>query len=145
MPSCYLIALCAGSSLDRDTNSFSLFSLIDELAAPEGGVYPLEFHTYWELEPEELNQAFEFKVYVEDAGGRELHPTVPFRLMSSARRWRQRSLGIRVPNETGEFHLRVQWKRAGEESWTTVPVRWPLVLTIGSPPQPSEQASATVE
>lgn len=140
MPSCYLLTVCDGSALDRDTNSFSLFSLVEQLVVEAGGGLQLEIHTYWELEPDELHQEFELRILLEDRQGQEILPTMPFKLVSSARRWRMRALGIKVPGESGEYHVRAQWRRGTDGPWTSEHLRWPLMLTVEAP-RPSTAAT----
>lgn len=61
MPSTYLIAVCEGSSLDSQSNNWTLYSLIEEVqlkpaAVNEGApiILPLQLHVYWQFSPAEL-------------------------------------------------------------------------------------------
>ena len=66
MPSCYLLAVCSGSSLDQQSNNVTLFNLVEQLnlrpgAEPPRGLIPLEIHAYFELAPEEVGFEFEIR------------------------------------------------------------------------------------
>ncbi len=129
MPSCYFLALASDSSLDRDTNNFSLFKLTEEMqitisgTPPQGPVLPIELHAYWMFEPGEIGRSFEFQFLFEkpEAGVK----SEPIPLQSDKKRLRVRNRGLPVlPN--GEFRVRTQWRAVGENEWHLEPQIWPV-------------------
>ena len=140
MPECYLLALAQSSSLDAETNNFSLFGLIEEVAVPGPNAFlPLEFHAYWKFAPEELNVAFEIRLRLTD--GKTDHPSPVTSLQSSTARLRGRGAGLRIPGP-GQWNLLADW-RLPDGEWTAGTIRWPLTVktTQTQGPDNSQPAS----
>lgn len=71
---CYLLTICRSSSLDRDSNNFSLMHLVESIQVPEdvlGKPIPLEMHAYYISTDDELNQDYEFRIVWRCDDGRE--------------------------------------------------------------------------
>lgn len=126
---CYLIALCAGSALDRVSNNFTLFNVFETLRLPPamlGQALPFEAHFYWLIDDAARNRDFELRlVRVAADGSEDPGGAIPFSPGDRVR-YRVRTQAIRAPHAFGNYTLRVQWRLAGEETWTTDPVIWPL-------------------
>jgi hypothetical protein len=133
MPTCYLIALCRSSALDRDRDNFSLFEMVEQISVSPytpGEVLPIETHAYWELAPEELGVQFEARVAWVGESGAE--PSAHgFTLTPSSRRFRVRALHLQLPTTPGPYHLHVEWRAGTTETWTRTQAFWPVdVVTL---------------
>lgn len=142
MPRCYLIALCVGSSLDLSTRNLTLFNMFEGLQLPEaefgegGATLPVEVHSYWQFEPEEIGVRHEFR-YVsrrEDV----VRESGPIELPAENRRFRMRTRGLSIPSY-GYREFSVEWRRYDGETpraWVREPVFWPLDVN----PPPSQES-----
>lgn len=132
MPRCYLLAVCAGSSLDQQSNNVTLFNLVEQLNVPPGappppgGVIPLEMHAYFTLAPHEMQVAFEVRFVMLAASGLETFSEV-FTHRAVTPRFRTRTAGLPFPPVVGQYELRVDVRVAGG-SWTRDSVFWPIVI-----------------
>lgn len=136
MPRAYLLAVCSGSSVDRELNNVSLFNLVEQVAVPElqaGSNLPLELHAYWEAGPGELNAGFECRFVLLRDGEVSGSPSPAIRFQQDAPRVRARLLGLPVPG-SGPHRLGVEWRRLcdGEEPWTRESALWPIAFDAGA-------------
>jgi hypothetical protein len=132
MPNCYLLAVSHGSALDQYTNTFTLFSLIEEMKieydqsrSPEPPTtVPFEVHVYWYLSPDEFGVEFEWRLIFMTS-----EAIVPiekvFELKSTTARHRFRVGGFPIL-ATGQLELRVEWREKGAQEWNRCGVFWPL-------------------
>jgi hypothetical protein len=129
MPDCYLITVSRGSSLDRYSNNWSLFTLVEQVEVKRIPIdLPFEIHTYWKFEPHECNEDFEMRVlFVHPTGERT--PGDPFSLRSPTPRFRFRVTGFPV-TVAGDCTFRVEWRRPGQETWKLCHVYWPFSVTV---------------
>lgn len=133
MPRCYLLTLCAGSSLDQHSNNVTLFNVVEQVNLqpnvdpPPGAFLPLEVHAYFLLGPGELQQAFEVRYALVAPSGLELL-TDPVTHKSSTPRYRTRSLGVPAPSIPGHYQLCVDIKQPGTDGFTRDALQWPLVV-----------------
>ncbi len=131
MPHCYLLSLCAGSSLDQQSNNVTLFNLVEQVNIPEGAAppigtkIPLEIHAYLRLDPFEVGKEFEMRFCLEGATGLETF-TDPVKHRGATSRLRTRSLGIPFPPGTGHYNLRVDFRSDEGAAWTRDPISWPI-------------------
>lgn len=131
MPTCYLLTVCSGSSVDQQSNNASLFNLVEQInvppgaGAPPGGVVPLEIHAYWQLEPSETGRDFWLRFVMVAMSGLET-PSNPHRHRVVSPRFRTRSVGLPYPPVVGAYSLRVDWKLDEEEDWNRAPAIWPV-------------------
>jgi len=133
---CYLLALCRSSSLDRDTSTFSLFSMTKDIQVlgftPRMEV-PIEAHIYLELAPEEIGTDIEMRgVWIGEDGARTSGE--PNKLPTTARFVQSRSVAIRLPPTLGLSHFTAEWRSIGDLEWKTLPTRWPLMITAAESP-----------
>jgi hypothetical protein len=138
MPRCYLLAVCAGSSLDQQSNNVTLFNLVEQLNVPPGvppppgGVVPLEIHAYFLLAPHELPASFEVRFAMVAGSGLEtLSEVFPHRVVTP--RFRTRTAGLPVPPVVGQYELRVDTRPLGGPSWTRDRLFWPIAILEASP------------
>jgi hypothetical protein len=136
---CYMLALCAGSSVDRMTGAMSLFQLIDEISIPStvlGQAVPVELHAYFFVDEESRSASFEMRAIRVLADGREdVGGPLPFKTDHSPR-VRVRVSALQLPLSFGAHALRVEWRLAGTDTWHGGPARWPLVLNEAAVPTP---------
>lgn len=138
MPSCYLLAVCSGSSLDQNSNNVTLFNLVEQLnippnaPPPPNNVLPLEIHAYFQLAPEEVNEAFEVRFAMVSDAGLETY-TDPFKYKSPAPRFRTRTLGLPFPPALGNYLLRVDHRREGTGQWRRDTASWPVTIVEHAP------------
>lgn len=131
MPNCYLLAVCAGASLDRHSNNVSLFNLVEQVNVrpgappPPHGLLPLEVHAYFNLEPADMHFEFEMRFAVVASNGLETF-SEPVRHRVSTPRYRTRTIGLPLPPVLGSYSVRVDWRMVGSESWHREPQQWPL-------------------
>ena len=133
MPRCYLLSLCAGSSLDQQSNNVSLFQLVEQVnvpapgATPPGGQLPLEIHAYFHVAAAELGQSIEMRFALLSVSGLETYSdTVTHRVATP--RYRTRTLGLPFPPLLGHYDLRVDFRIGDERTWTRDPLSWPIAF-----------------
>lgn len=133
MAECYLIAVSVGSSLDRDTNNWSLFGLTEQIRLPEDtplladgdAILPLEVHIYWQFAPKEVGQTLEFRLIVSGSTGEKQSRV--FSVASDHRRHRSRIAGFPLFAE-GDIRIGVESRFAGSNEWVKSPAFWPLLV-----------------
>jgi hypothetical protein len=136
MPRCYLLAVCAGSSLDQHSNNVTLFNLVEQLNVPPGappppgGVIPLEIHAYFALVGSELQAPFEVRFAMVASSGLETFSEV-FSHRSVTPRFRTRTAGLPFPPVVGLYELRVDVRPSGG-SWSRDPNFWPIAIVEAS-------------
>lgn len=137
---CYFVTMCLSSSLDRETNSFSLFNIVEELqVAPfePGAAIQVSAHIYFETEPEDVGKSLESRtVWISDVGVETPSVTVnPIPVASSDRvRVRTRSLFMRLPPTLGRYRLVPEWREVGTDRWVRSDMSWSLVVQVGAIP-----------
>ena len=140
MPSCYFLAVCAGSSLDQQTNNASLFHLVEQVNVAPGHLpepgrrLPLEVHCYFRLQPDEHGQEIEMRFALLAPTGLETY-TDPTSHRAASARLRTRHVGLSFPPDLGYYELRVDFRVAGGP-WQRGPSSWPLAILEARPPRP---------
>jgi hypothetical protein len=133
MPTCYLLAISAGSSLDQHSNNITLFNLVEQVNFPEnrppptGSLLPLEVHAYFQLDGNELNQRFEIRFVLVGDSGLE-SPSETFGHRSTSLRYRTRTFGVPMPPSVGSYELRVDARPVGSDDWQRDLAHWPLTV-----------------
>ena len=141
MPSCYLLTVCGGSSLDQHSNNVTLFNLVEQVnippdvTPPAGRPLPLEVHAYFLLLPHELAQPFEVRFAMVASTGLETFSGV-FTHTAHTSRYRTRTLGLPFPPINDQYQVRVDVRQAGAEGWHREPVRWPINFADANPTPP---------
>lgn len=137
MPRCYLLAVCAGSSLDQQSNNVTLFNLVEQLNVPPGAppppgnVIPLEMHAYFVLAPQEIGSQFDVRFAMVASSGLETFSEA-FSYRSVTPRFRTRTAGLPFPPVVGQYELRVD-VRSGGGSWTRDAAFWPIAIVEATP------------
>ena len=138
MPSCYLLAVTVGSSLDQQSNNITLFNLVEQVNVPPGaprpprGLLPLEVHAYFRLAPIEVNQPFEVRYALVARTGLETYSEI-FSYKSVTARYRTRTFGVPFPPVSDQYDLYVDWRRSPRDEWHRDRPSWPLTIAEHSP------------
>lgn len=131
MARCYLLAICAGSSLDQNSNNVTLFNLVEQINVPEQPpsttVIPLEIHAYFQLDADDLQTEMEVRFSLVASTGLETC-TDPIQHRPRTPRYRTRVMGLPMPPVLGNYELRVDTRFAGTEGWSRDPLSWPLTI-----------------
>lgn len=143
MIDCYFLGVCRGSALDRDTNNFTLFQLLEEVQVPEpllGQTLPFEMHFYLAVTGESINAPSEFQIVWKEQDGREQPGANVFRLELSHDRVRNRTFALQLPIKAGAYRIYLEWRTPNTKPWTRSVASWPLTIGIideSSPHSPS--------
>jgi hypothetical protein len=132
MPSCYFLAVAAGSSVDQQSNNATLFNLVEQINVPPGinpkpgSRIPLEIHAYLQGQPQELGNQFEMRFsLVSLATGLETYSEGATQRLASPR-LRIRTVGLPFPPMLGHYDLRVDFRSGDSENWQRDGSLWPL-------------------
>lgn len=139
--------LCAKSSVDKDTNNVSLFSVIEQVTIsgpplPEGatGLVPMEFElvTLWYNSPETGPQRGHARILFRDSSDNTL-TTIEFDTdVTSFRRHRTTARINGLPfREPGTYHFQLQLRPEGDTDFRDI-LSYPLDITF----QPTSQPTA---
>ncbi len=136
MPDCYFIAVTRSSSLDRDTNTWSLFTLVENLNIQGDFAYEedeatvfsfVELHTFWLIEPHEFDKEFQIRVvFVTEQGKKSSKNT--YLLKSNKLRHRIRINGLEVVH-LGKLKLQIEWKADNKPKWKMCSAFWPMEIS----------------
>lgn len=116
----------------------SLFLMVEELRfsadkRPEALGY--EVHTHWLCSEDEIGNEFEFRVVREAPdGSKEPGPSVV--MIPRSVITRNKFFALKTPETFGVYKLRTEWRRRGDEAWTSDDTYWPIVVNEIKPPQP---------
>jgi hypothetical protein len=138
VPSCYLLTVCGGSSLDQHSNNVTLFNLVEQVNLPPGfnpppqRALPLEVHAYFMLAPHELAEPFEIRFVMVGSSGLETISDV-FSHRSHTARYRTRTLGLPFPPVCEPYQLRVDLRQSASDGWRREPARWPITFVESDP------------
>jgi hypothetical protein len=129
-----------GSSIDRQSNNVSLFTLVEQINLPPNspppprGLIPVEIHAYFQLPEAQVNRDFELRFALRAETGLETLSEV-FRHRISASRFRVRTFGLPYPPVLGQYTLQVDVRWVGngqgpreEQHWQRQPAGWPIGL-----------------
>jgi len=122
---CFLIAVAQNSTLDRYSNNFSLFLLLEQMRP---SAYPARLavfcHAFFEVDEDERGVDQETRIVLV-GGGQVVSSTAPVAFRPSGERHRVRTHGLVVP-DAGLYHVMVERRRAGESDWIREAAAWPL-------------------
>ena len=126
---CFLLAVAQSSTLDRYTNNFSLFFLLEECTP---SAYPAKLqvstHAFFEVDAADRGSGHEVRLAV--TRGKEtcfVSDVVKFEPKSE--RHRVRMGGLVLP-EPGAYRVNVEWKNAGDDEWTREGLSWPIKANV---------------
>ncbi len=146
---CYFLALSLGTSADRETNTTTLFSLVEtvqpslrdgEALDAQIGL-PYDVAAIWKVHPEEHETEFEAQLVVtpEEDEATDLVRS-PILVISTVGFERVRLCvhGVRFPTAAGHYALRVDSRLLGEQNWQRQRAMWIVQVfpaTQMAPPQ----------
>lgn len=123
-----MIAVSQGSTLDRYSNNFSLFLLLEQFRP---AAYPARLsvfsHAFFEIDADENGVEHQVRLLVLQ-GATPVFASEPVSFKPSGERHRIRINGLGFP-EPGVFRVAVEWRRVdeGEEAgWTRESASWPV-------------------
>jgi hypothetical protein len=122
---CFLLAVSQASTLDRYTNNFSLFFLLEEFTPSNYPArLPVYTHAFFEVPAENLEAEHEARLVLE-GGDRDAFVSEPLRFQPTSSRHRLRMSGLVVP-EPGLYRVRVEWRHLPSGPWTRDSQAWPV-------------------
>lgn len=122
-----MLAVAQNSTLDRYSNNFSLFLLLEQFRP---AAYPARLsvfcHAFLEIDDDERGVDHEIRIVVV-RGDEAVSRSAAVAFRPSGERHRVRTHGLEIP-EPGLFHVTVEWRRTGDEDadWRRDTARWPL-------------------
>lgn len=123
---CYLLTVSQGSALDRYTNNFSLFSLLEEFA-PSGFPARLSVNVLAFFVVGDDHRGAEHEVrLVLSCDGSEVSTSEPLGFTPTTARHRVRMTGLVIP-EPGAYRVQIDWRRKAAASWQREAAFWPLL------------------
>ena len=134
-----MLCVCAGSSVDQQSNNVSLFSLVEHvnippMVTPPGrGAIPVEAHTYWRFEPTEMQRDLQVRYVMVNLATQLETSSDTLKHRAVTARVRSRLAGIPFPPVVGNYELRVDWRWDDQNEWTRTDQAWPLTITEGKP------------
>lgn len=134
MPESQLLVVCESSSLDRFSNSWSLFQLFDRATVKRGDaseaepppVAVMQIHVFWFFKPDEAGAQFEFRLVFVRPDCEFILPRI-FEMTGEDGVGRYRIRGFPI-SFTGRGRLMVEWRVKGSDSWTRSSIFWPLEI-----------------
>ena len=131
MPKCYGIILSISSSLHQTTNMWNLFGLIDNIQTRDLPItIPLEIHVFWYFAPEELGKNFEARISI-SINTMQIEPSKPISFNASTPYTHLRLREVAL-DHVGEYHVHIEWRRAGYKDWTREDIFWPFTVSLHS-------------
>ncbi|MFT4570116.1 MAG: hypothetical protein ACI8TX_002342 [Hyphomicrobiaceae bacterium] len=122
---CFLLTVSQGCVLDRYTNNFSLFSVLEEVTPTS---YParLDVNTVAFFLVDDRDRGTEHEVRLSVAHqGVESFNSEPLAFTPTGARHRVRMNGLVLP-EPGQYEVRIDLRLKGTDSWSREPMSWPL-------------------
>ena len=125
---CFMIAVAQGSTLDRYSNNFSLFLLLEQFRP---AAYPARLsvfsHAFFEIDADEAGVQHQVRLLVVQ-GSRTVFASEAVSFKPSGERHRVRVSGLAFP-EPGLYRVMVEWRASGDDdgaAWTRESIAWPI-------------------
>lgn len=125
---CFMIAVAQGSTLDRYSNNFSFFQLLEQFRP---SAYPARLpvfsHAFFEVDASEAGVEHEVRLLVV-LGARNVFASEPVAFRPSGERHRVRISNLVFP-EPGLYRVMVEWRAKSPDpaaSWNREQVAWPI-------------------
>lgn len=134
-----MLCVCAGSSVDQQSNNVSLFSLVERINVPAmvtppgNGAIPVEAHTYWKFDAKEMQRELHVRYVMVNLDTRLETSSDTLKHRAVTTRMRSRLGGIPFPPVAGNYELRVDWRWDEQDDWTRTEQAWPLAISEGQP------------
>ena len=145
MPRCYLFAVAHLSSVDRDTDNFSLYQIIERIGVDAlPALLPIQAHVFLAFEPAEYDRDYELRFVFVQASAPEVEGMVVRFHAPSGPRFRVRTPAFPLP-APGVFAVYPEWREAGQAAWTRATTGWPLDVRILSSEDPGPEPARVPE
>jgi hypothetical protein len=122
---CFMIAVSQASTLDRWSNTFSLFLLFEQFRPAS---YPARLavfsHAFFEVDAAHRDVEHEVRLVVARES-RTVFATEPVTFKPTGERHRVRVHGLEIP-EPGLYRVVAEWRVKGGADWARESVDWPL-------------------
>jgi hypothetical protein len=124
---CFMIAVAQGSTLDRYSNNFSLFLLLEQFRP---SAYPAHLavftHAFFEVDADEVGIEQQVRLVVV-GGNQDAFVSGPVSFKPAGERHRVRISGLAFP-QPGLFRVMVEWRTGGDEgaAWNREAAGWPI-------------------
>lgn len=135
MPDHVFTVVAKGTSVDSQTNSLSLFSVLESIGAPglPVAVPELVLATVWYRRPGEEDLTFVQRARLADPDGREIATAeISFQLTKPRHRVFNRFRMVPF-HRTGLHRIEVQIRREDESSWSRPVASYPLDVDLLQP------------
>lgn len=121
-----MIAVAQGSALDRYSNNFSLFQLLEQFRP---AAYPARLsvysHAFFEIDAGETGIEHQVRLLVV-LGSKVVFASDAVSFQPAGERHRVRISGLVFP-EPGLYRVMVEWRQGGQgAAWTREPAAWPI-------------------
>ncbi len=121
-----MIAVAQGSTLDRYSNNFSLFQLLEQFRP---AAYPARLsvfsHAFFEVDADEVGREQQVRLLVV-LGSKVVFASEAVSFQPAGDRHRVRISGLVFP-EPGLYRVMVEWRPGGDAAaWTRDPAAWPI-------------------
>jgi hypothetical protein len=125
-----MLAVAQASTLDRYTNNFSLFFLLEEFRPSS---YPARLgvhtHAFFEIEGDEIGIDLEVRLLVL-RGAETVFASDTVAMKPGGERHRVRIGGLALP-EPGSYRVVVEWRRADPSAgWIREAAAWPIKANV---------------
>jgi len=139
MPDHVFTIVARGHVIDAQTNTLTLFSVVEQLGGPSLplNIPELSIVTLWARTGGEENAGYEQRTRIVSPDGSELrHVDVPFRFEKPRMRV---LLGLQgLPIEMlGTYHVEILIRRAGDPNWSAPLAKYPIEVSL--PPSPANR------
>lgn len=122
---CYMLCITSGSSLDKNTNNYSLFNVVEQCQLKSFPAQaPFETHIWFEVESVERGERFELELLIKQ-GDEVLRRSNTWDIFPDSERYRVRINGLDIP-QAGRCKVTARFRPKGEGDWQNVGLEWPL-------------------
>jgi hypothetical protein len=126
---CFSVVCCERALEDKETNLWTLLSLLDGITTSEfGGVAPFETVAFWSISKADQGRKYWEKLVVAGSDGSRLESREQQQEFPSTPRLRQRIKGLMLPTKPGTFSVEVRWRFDEESEWHRSCHGWPIEI-----------------
>lgn len=136
MPEHIFTVMALGHSVDVQSNTMTLFSILEQVGAPglPARMPPFTVATLWRRSSGEEGVSFTERIRIMDPDGEEIVDTDNSFTFERPRQRVLLVLGNMPLKKTGVHRLEVYIRRDGEEEWGQAVTRYPIDVVAPGPP-----------